>query len=52
MTQELLDFCAEHNIHPECEIIKMNEINNAFDRLAKGEVSGRLVIDMSSLNLT
>ena len=52
MTQELLDFCAEHNIHPECEIIKMDEINNAFDRLAKGEVSGRLVIDMSSLNLT
>ena len=51
MTQELLDFCAEHNIHPECEIIKMDEINNAFDRLAKGEVSGRLVIDMSSLNL-
>ena len=49
MTQELLNFCAEHNIHPECEIIKMDQINDAFNRLAKAEVSGRLVIDMSSL---
>ena len=51
MTQELLNFCAEHNIHPECEIIKMDQINEAFNRLAKAEVSGRLVIDMSSLKM-
>ena len=51
MTQELLNFCAEHNIHPECEIIKMDQINDAFNRLAKAEVSGRLVIDMSSLKM-
>ncbi len=49
MTQELLYFCAEHNIHPECEIIKMEQINDAFERLSSGNVSGRLVIDMSSL---
>ena len=49
MTQELLYFCAEHNIHPECEIIKMKQINDAFERLSSGNVSGRLVIDMSSL---
>ncbi len=49
MTQELLYFCAEHNIHPESEIIKMEQINDAFERLSSGNVSGRLVIDMSSL---
>lgn len=49
MTQELLYFCAEHDIHPECEIIKMNQINDAFERLSSGNVSGRLVIDMASL---
>ena len=49
MTQELLYFCAEHDIHPECEIIKMNQINDAFERLSNGNVSGRLVIDMASL---
>ena len=51
MTQDLLNFCAEQNIHPECEIIKMDQINDAFNRLAKAEVSGRLVIDMSSLKM-
>lgn len=49
-TQEVLDFCAEHNIHPDCEMIRMDEINNAFAHLAKGDISHRYVIDMSSLN--
>lgn len=48
-TQEVLDFCAKHNIHPECEMINMQDINDAFDRLENGKVTGRLVIDMASL---
>lgn len=48
-TQEVLDFCAEHNIHPECEIIKMSQINDAFDHLKKGDVGHRFVIDMATL---
>lgn len=47
-TQEVLDFCAEHNIHPDCEMIKMEDINDAFDRLKKGEIAHRFVIDMKS----
>jgi len=49
-TQEVLDFCATHNIHPECEMIRMDEINAAFERLAEGDISRRFVIDMSSLH--
>lgn len=49
-TQEVLDFCAEHNIHPECKMINANEINDAFKHLAKGDVAHRFVIDMSSLS--
>ncbi|QSX34421.1 NAD(P)-dependent alcohol dehydrogenase [Shewanella avicenniae] len=48
-TQEVLDFCAEHNVYPDCEMIKMDEINSAFERLAKGDLAHRFVIDMSSL---
>jgi alcohol dehydrogenase (NADP+) len=48
-TQEVLDFCAEHNILPEVEIIRMEDINDAFDRMQKGEVRFRYVIDMASL---
>ncbi|MEI8598560.1 zinc-binding dehydrogenase [Vibrio sp. M60_M31a] len=48
-TQELLDFCADHDIYPECEMIKMNEINDAFKQLASGDLAHRFVIDMSSL---
>ncbi|MAI62049.1 MAG: hydroxyacid dehydrogenase [Micavibrio sp. TMED27] len=48
-TQEVLDFCAEHNIHPECKIIKPSEINDAFEHLSKGDVAYRFVMDMSQL---
>ena len=48
-TQEVLDFCAEHNIAADIELIKMQEINEAFDRLQKGDVKYRFVIDMASL---
>lgn len=48
-TQEMLDFCASKGIHPECEMIRMDEINNAFDRMEKADVRYRFVIDMASL---
>lgn len=48
-TQEVLNFCAEHNISADIELIGVNEINNAFERLVKGDVKYRFVIDMASL---
>lgn len=49
-TQELLAFCAEHDIYPQCEMIKIEEINDAFETLAKGDMAHRFVIDMASLS--
>ncbi|MGQ8367017.1 NAD(P)-dependent alcohol dehydrogenase [Glaciecola sp. 1036] len=49
-TQEVLDFCAEHNIHPECKIISPEEVNEAFAHLEKGDVAHRFVMDMSKLS--
>lgn len=46
-TQEVLDFCAEHDILPEVEMIAMEDINDAYDRLKKGDLSHRLIIDMT-----
>lgn len=48
-TQELLEFCARKNILPECEMIRMDEINHAFDRMERSDVRYRFVIDMASL---
>lgn len=48
-TQEMLDFCFEHNITAESEIISMQDVNTAFERLEKGDVKYRFVIDMASL---
>ena len=48
-TQEVLDFCAEHHILPEVQMIKMQEINDAFDKMMDEEVRFRYVIDMQSL---
>ncbi|ADP70328.1 Alcohol dehydrogenase zinc-binding domain protein [Rhodomicrobium vannielii ATCC 17100] len=48
-TQEMLDFCAEKNILPDCEMIRMDEINEAFERLEKSDVRYRFVIDMATL---
>ncbi|KAL0535838.1 hypothetical protein IC582_024764 [Cucumis melo] len=47
-TQEMLDFCAEHNIVADIELIKMNDINNAMERLAKSDVRYRFVIDIAN----
>lgn len=49
-TQEMLDFCGEHNIVSEIEIIKMQHINEAYERMLKSDVRYRFVIDMASLN--
>lgn len=48
-TQEMLDFCAEKNILPDCEMIRMEEINHAYERMEKSDVRYRFVIDMASL---
>ncbi|MEZ0217615.1 MAG: NAD(P)-dependent alcohol dehydrogenase, partial [Rariglobus sp.] len=48
-TQEMLDFCGEHNITADVEIIPIQKINEAYDRLLKGDVKYRFSIDMSSL---
>lgn len=48
-TQELLDFCAEKNVLPDCEMIRMEEINEAFERMERSDVRYRFVIDMASL---
>jgi len=49
-TQELLDFCARANVVPEVEMIRMDEINEAFERMEHADVRYRFVIDMASLN--
>jgi len=46
-TQEVLDFCAEHGIAPEVEMIKIEEINDAFDKIKNEDVRFRYVIDMA-----
>jgi uncharacterized zinc-type alcohol dehydrogenase-like protein len=48
-TQEMLDYCAEHNIVSDIEIIRMDEINDAYERMLKGDVRYRFVIDLATL---
>ena len=48
-TQEMLDYCAAHNIVSDVEVIKISEINEAYERMLKGDVKYRFVIDMASL---
>ena len=48
-TQEMLDFCAEKGVLPDVEMIRMDEINQAYDRLVKADVRYRFVIDMATL---
>ncbi|MCW1926362.1 NAD(P)-dependent alcohol dehydrogenase [Luteolibacter arcticus] len=48
-TQEMLDFCSEKQIVSEIEIIDIQQINEAYERLLKGDVKYRFVIDMASL---
>jgi uncharacterized zinc-type alcohol dehydrogenase-like protein len=48
-TQEMLDFCGEHDIVCDIELIRMQEINEAYDRVVDSDVKYRFVIDMKSL---
>jgi uncharacterized zinc-type alcohol dehydrogenase-like protein len=48
-TQEMLDFCAQHNITADVEIIPMQKINEAYERTIKSDVKYRFVIDMKTL---
>lgn len=48
-TQEMLDFCAKHNITSDIEVIKIQDINAAYERMLKGDVRYRFVIDNASL---
>lgn len=48
-TQEMLDFCGEHNIVPDVEMINIQDINHAYERMLKSDVKYRFVIDMQSL---
>lgn len=48
-TQEMLDFCAEHKIESEVEVIPIQQVNEAYERVLKSDVRFRFVIDMASL---
>ena len=49
-TQEMLDFCGEHRITADVEMIEIGEINRAYERMLKSDVKYRFVIDVASLN--
>ena len=49
-TLEMLDFCGQHGISCDIEMIKMDQINDAYKRLVKNDVRYRFVIDMKSLS--
>jgi uncharacterized zinc-type alcohol dehydrogenase-like protein len=46
----MLDFCAEHNISSDMEIIPIQQINEAYERVLKSDVKYRFVIDLASLD--
>jgi uncharacterized zinc-type alcohol dehydrogenase-like protein len=48
-TQEMLDYCAEHNIVSDVEVINIKDINESYERMLKGDVRYRFVIDMATL---
>ena len=48
-TQEMLNFCGEHGITSDVEVIPMKQINEAYERVLRGDVRFRFVIDMASL---
>jgi uncharacterized zinc-type alcohol dehydrogenase-like protein len=49
-TQEMLDFCSQHNITSDVEVIPIQKVNEAYERLVKSDVKYRFSIDMASLN--
>ncbi|HEX8927258.1 MAG TPA: NAD(P)-dependent alcohol dehydrogenase, partial [Terriglobales bacterium] len=48
-TQEMLDFCGKHNIMADIELISIDKINEAYERMIKSDVKYRFVIDIASL---
>jgi uncharacterized zinc-type alcohol dehydrogenase-like protein len=48
-TQEMLDFCAEHKIESDVEVIPIQKVNDAYERVLRGDVRFRFVIDLASL---
>jgi uncharacterized zinc-type alcohol dehydrogenase-like protein len=48
-TQEMLDFCAQHNLASDIEVIPIQKIDEAYERMRRGDVKYRFVIDMASL---
>ena len=48
-TQEMLDYCAEHQIVSDVEVIKMSQINEAYERVIKSDVRYRFVIEVASI---
>lgn len=48
-TQEMLDFCAQHGVAADIELIPMQHINEAYDRAVRSDVRYRFVIDLASL---
>jgi alcohol dehydrogenase (NADP+) len=48
-TQEMLDFCAEHHIESNVEVIPIEQVNEAYERVVRGDVRFRFVIDVASL---
>ena len=49
-TQEVLDFCAEHDISCDVEMLDIHNINEAYQRMKDGDVKYRFVIDMATLS--
>ena len=49
-TQQMLDFCGEKNLVADVEIIPIQQINHAFERVVKADVKYRFVLDMASLS--
>jgi alcohol dehydrogenase (NADP+) len=48
-TQEMLDFCGQYNITADVEVIPIQRVNEAYERLVKSDVKDRFCIDMASL---
>ena len=48
-TQEMIDFCAGHDIVSDVEVVRIDEINEAYERMLKNDVRYRFVIDIASL---
>jgi uncharacterized zinc-type alcohol dehydrogenase-like protein len=51
-TQEMLDFCAKHSVAAEVEVIQIQKINEAYERMMRNDVRYRFVIDLTSLKST